>query len=81
LPFTLNGTTREAAAPGRSRKTIPADLGEFYRPIADKVRELQALGLTLAAICDELNRLGYRTRTGEPWRHATALCRVLKSFR
>lgn len=26
-------------------------------------------GKTYVEICEELNRLSYRTRTGKPWRH------------
>jgi hypothetical protein len=65
MAFSLNGTTREAAAAGHSRKVIPAELASFYRPVADKVRDLQAQGLKLPAIARELKRLAIRTRTGK----------------
>jgi hypothetical protein len=45
-----------------------------------QVKELRQQGLTLPEICAALNRLGYRTRTGKPWRHPQQICKLLRSF-
>ena len=31
-------------------------------------------------VIEELNRLGYRTRTGKPWRHPQQIIKLLRSF-
>jgi hypothetical protein len=31
-------------------------------------------------VCEELNRLGYRSRTGKPWRHPQQVIKLLRSF-
>jgi hypothetical protein len=31
-------------------------------------------------VCEELNRLGYRTRTIKPWRHPQQIIKLLRSF-
>jgi hypothetical protein len=31
-------------------------------------------------VCEALNRLDYRTRTGKPWRHSQQIIKLLRSF-
>ena len=42
--------------------------GDGFRVVA-KAIELRRQGMTHPQVCKELNRLGYGTRTGKPWRH------------
>jgi hypothetical protein len=38
-----------------------------------------AAGKTHMEVCEALNRLGYRTRTGKPWRHPQQTIKLLRS--
>jgi len=31
-------------------------------------------------VCEALNRLGFRTRFGKPWRHPQQIVKLLRSF-
>jgi hypothetical protein len=62
------------------RSTIPADLRPVYAEVVAVASELRAAGLSHRAICDELNRRGFRTRTGLPWRHPQQVVKLLRSF-
>jgi hypothetical protein len=42
--------------------------------------ELRQQGMTHSEVCEELNRLGYRTRTGKPWRHPQQIIKLLRYF-
>jgi len=42
--------------------------------------ELRQQGKTHMQVCEELNRLGYRTRTGKMWRHPQQIIKLLRSF-
>src|SRR5262245_60644744 len=82
LPFTLAGTTprpedREALGHGHS---IPDAVKARYREVAAKAVELQRQGMSLAEIAEELNRLGFRTRTGLPWRDKAQIHRLIRDF-
>jgi hypothetical protein len=55
-------------------------LQPVYAEVAAKAGELQQQGLTHAQVCNELNRLGFRTRTGKPWRHPQQVIKLLRSF-
>jgi hypothetical protein len=79
LPFILEDKAAEEQPPV-TRSIIPQSLWAVYREVAGVAAELKRQGKTLAEIVAELNRLGYRTRTGKPWRHATQVCRLLRSF-
>jgi DNA invertase Pin-like site-specific DNA recombinase len=57
LGFTVNGDGR----------TLYADAHE--QQIVVLMQECHAAGYTLRAIANELNRKGFTTRTGHPWRH------------
>ncbi len=46
---------------------LEPDAGE--QEILGRVRELRDTGYTLREVAAELNRQGYRTRRGAPWRH------------
>ena len=41
---------------------------------------LRGQGKTHTEVCDELNRLGYRTRTGRPWQHPQQIVKLLRFF-
>ena len=45
-----------------------------------KAVELRRQGMAHPEVCEELNRLGYRTRTGKPWRHPQQIIKLLRSF-
>lgn len=45
-----------------------------------KVIELREQGMTHPEVCEELNRVGYRTRTGKPWRHPQQGVKLPRSF-
>jgi hypothetical protein len=40
-----------------------------YADVVEQAVELWRQGITHSEVCEKLNRLGYRTRTGNPWRH------------
>jgi len=78
-PFILNGSVGEDRPPN-NRSVIPESLRAVYAEVVAKAAELRRLGLTHPQVCDELNRLGFRTRTGMPWRHAAQIVKLLRSF-
>ena len=71
-------TTPRAKKP--RKKLIPETLKAVYTDVVAKAVELRGQGKTHMEVCDELNRLGYRTRTGEPWRHPQQIIKLLRSF-
>jgi hypothetical protein len=48
--------------------------------VAAKAAELRRQGKTHPEVCDGLNQLGYRTRTGKLWRHPQQIIKLLRSF-
>ena len=36
--------------------------------------------MTHPEVCEDLNRLGYRTPTGKPWRHTQQTIKLPRSF-
>jgi hypothetical protein len=50
------------------------------RPRESKDIISESLRAVYAEVCEELNRLGYRTRTGKPWRHPQQIIKLLRSF-
>ncbi|MCE9568382.1 MAG: recombinase family protein [Planctomycetes bacterium] len=66
--------------PRKPRDIIPAELQGVYADVAAKAGELRRQGKTHMEVCEELNRLGYRTRTGKPWRHPQQIIKLLRSF-
>ena len=64
----------------RRKNVIPQELLPVYADVAAKAQQLQDQGLTLAEIAQELNRLGYRTRTGKRWQFNTQISKLLRSF-
>jgi hypothetical protein len=59
---------------------IPKHLAEEYAPTLQKARELRSQGMTLEEVTAELNRLGFRTRSGKPFKNYTQVGRLLRSF-
>ena len=51
------------------KKLIPKTLRAVYADVVAKAVELWRQGQTHMEVCEELNRLCFRTRTGKPWRH------------
>jgi hypothetical protein len=51
-----------------------------YAEVHARAVELRRQGMTHPEVCEELNRLGYRTRTGKPWRHPQQIIKLLRSF-
>ncbi len=78
-PFTLAGAIGDDH-PATTKSIIPQSLRTVYAEVVAKAVELRQQGKTLAEVCEELNRLGYRTRTNKPWRHPQQLCKLLRSF-
>jgi hypothetical protein len=71
-------TTPKAKRP--RKKLIPEPLRAVYADVVAKAIELRRQGMTHPEVCDELNRLGYRTRTGKPWLHPQQIIKLLRSF-
>jgi hypothetical protein len=84
LHFALNGITSNGYGEGReadpTKNTIPQFLRPRYEDVARVAHTLKAQGMNLTDIRDELNRQGYRTRTGRQWKHATQVSKLLRSF-
>ncbi len=59
---------------------IPETLRTEYADVVAKAVELRRQGMTHPEVCEELNRLGYRTRMGKPWRHSQQIIKLLRSF-
>ncbi len=76
--------TRRYALPKRQpkprKKRIPESLRAFYTPALLKIQELRDQGMTWEDVCGELTRLGFKTRTGQPYRHQAQPIRIVKSF-
>jgi hypothetical protein len=52
----------------------------MYAEVAAQAAALRDQGLTHAEVIAELNRLGFKTRTGKPWRHSQQIVKLLRSF-
>jgi hypothetical protein len=52
----------------------------LYADVAAKAAELRRQGMAHADICEELNRLGFRTRTGKAYKHPQQIVKLLRSF-
>ncbi len=79
----MTGSYHAQPKPPRPRKTktiIPENLRGVYAEVVDKAVELRGRGLTHLEVCDELNRQGFRTRTGKEWGHAQQIIKLLRSF-
>jgi hypothetical protein len=63
-----------------TRSIIPERLRGVYAEVAAKALELRQQGMTHPDICEELTRLAYRTRTGQPWHHPAQIIKLLRSF-
>jgi hypothetical protein len=48
--------------------------------VVAKAKELRGQGMGHKDISAELTRLGYRTRTGLPWKHPQQIVKILRSF-
>ena len=66
--------------PRKPRNIIPESLRAVYAEGVAKAVELRWPGDTHMEVCEALNRLGYRTRTGKPWRHPQQIIKLLRSF-
>jgi hypothetical protein len=51
-----------------------------YADVVAKAIELRRQGMTHPEVCEELNRLGFRTRTGQSWRHPAQIIKLIRSF-
>ncbi len=71
-------TTPKAKKP--RKKLIPETLRAVYADVVAIAVELRRQGMTHPEVCDELNRLGHRTRTGQPWRHPQQIIKLLRSL-
>jgi hypothetical protein len=79
----LTGTYAVCKPPQKPRKpknVIPHELQNLYADVYAKAAKLRGQGKTHAEVCEELNRLGYRTRTGKRWRHPQQIVKLLRSF-
>jgi len=79
----MTGSYHAQPKPPRTRKPktiIPKNLRSIYAEVVAKAVELRERGLTHLEVCDELNRRGFRTRTGKKWGHAQQIIRLLRSF-
>jgi len=68
LGILLTGTyaiQRKPPCPRKPKNIIP----EIRRSVYAKGVELRRQGKTHMEVCEPLNRLGYRTRTGKTWQH------------
>jgi hypothetical protein len=65
--------------PQSDRNIIPQSLRAVYAEVAAKALELRRQGKTHLEVCEELNRLGYRTRTGKRWRHPQQIVKLLRA--
>jgi DNA invertase Pin-like site-specific DNA recombinase len=61
------GTVRFGYRVGEDGKRLVPDDGE--QRVLQFIRERRGAGLSLRAVAEELERSGYRTRSGSPWRH------------
>ncbi|WP_390620897.1 recombinase family protein [Gimesia maris] len=52
----------------------------MYTEVFAKAVELRDQGKTHIEICETLNELGFRTRTGKPWRHSQQIVKLFRSF-
>ncbi|HBN76797.1 MAG TPA: hypothetical protein DD473_13455 [Planctomycetaceae bacterium] len=66
--------------PRRPKNIIPAELRDVYAEVAAKAAELRDQGKTHMEVCEALNDLGFRTRTGKLWRHPQQIVKLLRSF-
>jgi hypothetical protein len=78
--FALTGTTRQIGPTQPSKAIIPEKLRSIYAKVLAKAIDLQKRGKKHSEICKALNKLGYRTRTGKPWRHPQQIIKLLRSF-
>jgi hypothetical protein len=78
--FSVNGTTPKYRGESGDRRVIPDHLHHFYAAVYEAARALREQGKTHAEIIEELNRRGFRTRTGKPWRHPQQIVKLLRSF-
>jgi hypothetical protein len=51
-----------------------------YAEVAAKAVELRDHGKTHMEVCEILNELAFKTRTGKPWRHPQQIVKLLRSF-
>ncbi len=71
-------TTPRAKKP--RKKLIPEPLRAEFADVVAKAVELRRQGTTHPQVCEELNRLGYGTQTGQPWRHPQQIIKLRRSF-
>ncbi len=79
----MTGTNTVCKQLPRLRKPkhiIPENLRAVYAEVVAKAVELRRQGKTHMEVCEALNRLVYRTRTGKPWRHPQKIIKLLRSF-
>ena len=79
----MSGSYQAEHKPRRPRKPktiVPANLRDIYAEVVAMANELRGRGLTHLEVCDELNRHGFRTRTGKEWGHAQQIIKLLRSF-
>ncbi|MGV3608289.1 MAG: recombinase family protein [Planctomycetaceae bacterium] len=52
----------------------------MYAEVVAKAAELRDQGKTHMEVCEALNALGFRTRTGKMWQHPAQIIKLLRSF-
>lgn len=52
----------------------------MYAEVAAKAAQLREQGKTHMEVCIILNDLGFKTRTGQSWRHPQQIIKLLRSF-
>jgi hypothetical protein len=83
LGILLTGTypvQRKPPRPRKPKEIIPVSLRAVYVEVVAKTVKLRRQGMTHMEVCEVLNRLGYRTRTGKPWRYPPQIIKLLRSF-
>ena len=69
-----------AAIALRPDDVIHDDASEVKAEVVAKAVQLRDQGKTHMEVCEALNDLGFRTRTGELWQHPQQIVKLLRSF-
>ena len=79
-PGAVHGVVRRRRTGCRSDCPVGRILMAVYVEVVAKAVELRRQGKTHAEVCEELNRLGYRTRMGKLLRHPQQVVKLPRSF-
>ncbi|MDB4680223.1 recombinase family protein [Planctomycetaceae bacterium] len=64
----------------RPKNKIPQELRSVYEEVLITARRFRDAGKSHLEVCQALNELGFRTRTGLEWRHPAQIIKLLRSF-